>query len=104
MNLTGQTVSTENEIVKHFLNKTVPLIVQLVLKKMDICSVNMKGLLVKPNKLILMEPGKSLTINPTRNTGKNTSSLFKLSESTNQSSDVRFLWFVGGTVPSRKWA
>lgn len=103
MNLT-QTMTSENPIVKHFLNKTVPLIVQLVLKKMDLCSANMKGLVVKPNKLILMEPGKDLAINQIRKTGIKSSTLCKLSESTNESYGFRFVWFVVGTVSSRKWA
>ena len=70
MSLTEETMDTKNAEVKKLLNDKIPNLVEVALKKMDLCSSEIKGLTVRPDQLILIEAKhNNTTINPTRTPG-----------------------------------
>lgn len=67
MALTSNSLDTANPSFGQYLSKSIPMMTDLALRHLKLPRKDIQGLEVQPKKLIIMEPGQTLLINPTSN-------------------------------------
>lgn len=74
--LQSDIMEKEDSHFAKYLNQTIPLMIDLVLRHLKLSREQVHGLSVRPRKLTIMEPGTGTRIYPTNNTpGKKNSNL-----------------------------